>query len=62
MEFVTEIDKKEQIKNILELGISNTENYNNDYYSYLQRKEVTIYIYIILHQSNTKWASSMPRM
>ena len=37
-EFMTETDKKEEIKNILELGSSNTENYNNnDLYSYLKR-------------------------
>ena len=35
---MTETDKKEEIKNILELGSSNTENYNNnDLFSYLKR-------------------------
>ena len=44
---MTETDKKEEIKNILELGSSNTENYNNnDLYSYLKR--ITWHI---LHQS-----------
>ena len=31
MEFITEIDKEDQIKNILGLGSSNIENFNNDF-------------------------------
>ena len=39
------------MKNILGLGCSNRENYNNnDFYSYIQKNELT-YIYI-LHQSD----------
>ena len=45
-EFITEIGKKEQIKNILGLGSSNTENSNNnDFYSYIQ-----IHIYYIMQR------------
>ena len=49
-----------QIKNILGPGSSNTENYNNnDFFSYLQNKELThtyfnIDTLIILHLSGTK--------
>ena len=47
----TEIGKKEQIKNILRVGSSNTENYNNnDFYFFknlLTKKWPGIYI---LHQ------------
>ena len=41
MEFITVIDKKKQIKNILGLGSSNTENYNtNGFYFYLQENNL----------------------
>ena len=46
--------KKEQVKNILELGSSNTENYNNkQFYAYLQKNGDT-YTYYISHTSDTK--------
>ena len=36
------VKKKKQINNILGLGSSNTENYNNnDFYSKLQKNELT---------------------
>ena len=54
MELITEIGKKEQIKNILGLGSSNTENYNkNDFYSYIQKNELT-YTYSINHTNQPK--------
>ena len=45
IEFITETGKKKKIKYILEMGRSNTENYNNnDFYSYLQKNDL-IYTY-----------------
>ena len=41
IEFITETGKKKKIKFILEMGSSNTENYNNnDFYSYLQKNDL----------------------
>ena len=55
MEFITEIDKEDQIKIILGLGSSNIENFNNDFYSYFKRMIWRIHTTsIIMHQSNTK--------
>ena len=44
IEFITETGKKKKIKYILGVGSSNTENYNNDFYSYLQKSDL-IYTY-----------------
>ena len=45
IESITETGKKKKIKYILEMGRSNTENYNNnDFYSYLKKND-QIYTY-----------------
>ena len=44
IEFITETGKKNKIKYILGMGSSNTENYNNNFYSYLQKNDL-IYTY-----------------
>ena len=50
MEFITVIDKKKQIKNILGPGSSNTENCNNNLiFTYMQYVCITS-MRLILHQ------------
>ena len=54
IEFITSLVKKEQIKNILGLGSSNKQNYNdNDFYFYLQKNDLT-YTYYINHTACTR--------
>ena len=53
--------KKEQIKNILGLASSNAENYNNnDFYSYIQRDELT-YPYYMNHTTLIRQVASVIR-
>ena len=52
--------KKEEIKHILGMGSSSAENYNNnDFYSYLQKSDLTYSYYI---SQTPKGASNMQRI
>ena len=52
--------KKEKIKHILGMGSSSAENYNNnDFYSYLQKSDLTYSYYI---SQTPKGASNMQRI
>ena len=59
IEFITETGKKKKIKYILGMGSSNTENYNNDFYSYLQKTWSIHTQSTILNQSDTEGAENL---
>ena len=60
IEFITETGgKKSKLKHILGTGSSNTENYNNNFYSYLQKNDLSYTYYI---NQTPKGASNMQRI